>query len=115
MAERQQDLEFASQTRALVEAVTAELALATERAGGGAPPVVLAHLVHRGREDAGSQKMYDYSRRSIERRWRQGREDMRAALAALEGGEAPTDGGMVVWCFHETGADAARRAGDAAA
>jgi len=48
MADRQQDPPFASQTRTLIEATTAELALAAMQAPD-MPPVVMAHLVYRGR------------------------------------------------------------------
>jgi NTE family protein len=45
MADRQQDLHFASQTQALIQAVTAELALAYATARRALPPVILAHIV----------------------------------------------------------------------
>jgi NTE family protein len=96
MADRQQDLHFASQTRALIEAVTAELALAAARAAGPVPPVVLAHLVYRGREAAGSQKAYDYSPQAVGARWARGLQDGRAMLGALAAAPAPSGTGLTV-------------------
>ena len=103
MLERQLNLQFASQTRALIEAVTAELTLAAERIGTSAPPVVLAHLVYRGQDDAGSQKTYDFSRRSIAGRWELGLNDARAMIAALTAAPMPTDGGLTIRRFPEAG------------
>ena len=83
MADRQQDLHFASQTRALIEAVTAELALAAARAAGPAPPVVLAHLVYRGREAAGRRRPTTTRRRPSPRAGPAGLADGRAMLARI--------------------------------
>jgi NTE family protein len=99
MAERQQDLHFASQTRAPAAAVTAELTLAAECSKHPAPPVVLAHLVYRGREDAGSQKAYDYSPRSISARWSHGLEDGRAMAETLAGLSVTSGSGVTVLRF----------------
>ena len=101
MIERQQNLQFASQTRALIEAVTAELTLAAERAGTAAPSVLLAHLVYRGQEDAGAQKAYDFSRRSIGGRWQLGLSDARAMVADLAAAPMPTGGGLTIRRFPE--------------
>jgi NTE family protein len=96
MADRQQDLYFASQTRALIEAVTAELALAAAQASGPVPPVVLAHLIYRGGEAAGSQKAYDYSPQAIAARWAAGLADGRAMLALLKAAPAPRGTGLTI-------------------
>jgi NTE family protein len=95
MADRQQDLHFASQTRALIEAVTAELALAA-MAASDAPPVVMAHIVYRGREAAGSQKAYDYSAQAVAARWSAGVRDGRAMLALLASVPGPQGAGLTI-------------------
>lgn len=110
MAERQQDLLLAAQTAHLIEAVKAELALAAARSPGTRVPVVLAHLVNQGREDAGSQKTYDFSRRTITARWRRGLEDARAMLARLDETAPAADPGLTVLRFPAGGADVPRLA-----
>jgi NTE family protein len=100
MIERKQDLHFASQTRAIVEGLAAEVELAALRSPARpAPPVVLAHLVYRGAEGAGSQKLFDYSRAMVEERWRRGREDARAMLAALAAAAEPEGGRLTILRF----------------
>lgn len=111
MADRQQDLHFASQTRALIEAVTAELALAATKAPD-MPPVVMAHLVYRGREAAGSQKAYDYSAQAVTARWSAGVRDGRAMLALLASAPNPQRPGLTI---HRLRPDAARTPGMLAA
>jgi NTE family protein len=96
MADRQENLHFASQTRALIEAVSAEQALAAARAAGPVPPVVLAHLVYRGREAAGSQKTYDYSPQAVAARWSAGLGDGRAMLELLAAASTPPGTGLVI-------------------
>jgi NTE family protein len=96
MIERKQDLHFASQTRAIIDGLAAEVELAALRAGRAGPPVVLAHLVYRGAEGAGSQKLFDYSRASIEERWRRGVEEGRAMVASLLAAPEPEGGRLTV-------------------
>jgi NTE family protein len=98
MIERKQDFHFASQTRAVIDGLAAEVELAALRAGGpaAAAPVALAHLVYRGSEGAGSQKLFDYSRASIEERWRRGLEDGRAMVASLLEAPEPEGGRLTV-------------------
>jgi NTE family protein len=103
MAERQMDLQFSSQTRRLIEAVEAELALAAERSRKPLPPVVLAHLVHQGREDAGSQKVYDFSRQTIASRRLKGLEEARVMLTDLAA--RPAVPGLTVWRFPDAAAE----------
>jgi hypothetical protein len=103
MAERQMDLQFSSQTRRLIEAVEAELALAAERSRKPLPPVMLAHLVHQGREDAGSQKVYDFSRQTIASRRLKGLEEARVMLTDLAA--RPAVPGLTVWRFPDAAAE----------
>ena len=107
MADRQQDLHFASQTRALLAAVTAELELAAALRPAKAVPVVIAHLVYRGREAAGAQKAYDYSAQAVAARWDAGRRDGQAMLAGLRAARAPATPGVTVHRLPPAPADAA--------
>jgi NTE family protein len=47
-------------------------------------------------EEAGSEKSFDYSRHSLERRWQSGRLDMKEALRQLDEGVAPRGGIAVI-------------------
>ena len=80
----------------MIEAVTAELALAAARASGPVPSVILSDLIHRGREAAGSQEAYDYSPQAVAARWAAGLADGWAMLASLGTAPAPRGTGLTI-------------------
>ncbi len=105
MAERQQDLQFAGQTALLIAVVKTELALAAARSRKPLPPILLAHLVHQGREDAGSQKVYDFSRQTMASRRLKGLREARSLIADLEAAAGAPAPGLTVWRFPSEGAE----------
>ena len=102
----EQDLQFASQTALVIATVKAELALAAARSRKPMPPVLFAHLVHQGREDAGSQKIYDFSRQTMASRRLKGLREARSMIADLEAAADALAPGLTVWRFPGEGAEA---------
>ena len=115
LAERREDLMFANQTRLAIEALRARYAAREElraiaaelprerrealRRQGGLPgdaSVALATLSYEGGTERIAQKIFDFSRRSIEDRWAAGLAQGRAAAELLHAASEPEPGGFVL-------------------
>jgi NTE family protein len=94
MAERRGDLAFASQTRWSLEALKASYGSSTGLRPEGAS-VALATLSYDSRHEGIAQKIFDYSRRSIEERWAAGRDQGRELVARLRAMPEPDPGRLV--------------------
>lgn len=90
---RAQDLGFALQARTRIESLGRERAL-LRRAEPGAPPAILAHLIHRPPAHQRALKALDFSGTAVEERAAQGRADMGAMLLRLR--DAPRDEPLAV-------------------
>jgi NTE family protein len=91
MMERSSDLLFANQTRAAIATLEARYAA---RGEGGS--VLLLLLACNGEGERFSQKIWDYSRRSLDERWRAGYEACATALTRLRDLPPPAPGRLQV-------------------
>jgi NTE family protein len=91
MMERSSDLLFANQTRAAIAMLEARYA---GRVEGGS--VLLLLLACNGDGERLSQKIWDYSRRSLEERWRAGYEAGVDLIGQLRDREPPPPGRLAV-------------------
>ncbi|WP_210528735.1 patatin-like phospholipase family protein [Rubellimicrobium arenae] len=97
---RAQDLGFSLQARTRIGTLSRERELA-RRADAGAPPTILAHLVHRPPAHQRALKTLDYSGTTLGERAGQGRADMESMLPRLA--RAPRDEPLAVLSLADQG------------
>ena len=113
LAERMQDLSFATQSRRAIEGWQrlSDQHLATMRLGGAAPPpVTLVQLSYADQGDEVVGKAFDFSPATIADRWRKGHRDGAALVAELASGAIAFDRpGLTVHVRHCASATAPSR------
>jgi NTE family protein len=90
VAERIQDLTFATQSRRTI-AAWQRIAAERVRGGGSFPPVTLVHLLYADQADEVAGKAFDFSPASLAARWQRGLRDGTAVVEALRTGAIATD------------------------